>query len=181
MQKTFILTVILLLMPLMAMRAQNRTFMLMEQNPEYGQQYWFSSGVGNELDCDKIKQHWNNDRYITAVAYTENGWSVAMSKDSKFSNQSYKYSGDFPRDWIKEKWDAGYYITAITCNQSKWFVVMSKYQGYTDQSYKHATLSELKTWYDQKRSAGYFLTQATYSSGKWEGTEKVPHPLQIAG
>lgn len=167
MQKTIILTAILLLMPLMAMRAQNRTFMLMEQNPEYGQQYWFSSGVGNELDCDKIKQHWNNDRYITAVAYTENGWSVAMSKDSKFSNQSYKYSGDFPRDWIKEKWDAGYYITAITCNQSKWFVVMSKYQGYTDQSYKHATLSELNTWYDQKRSAGYFLTQATYSSGKW--------------
>lgn len=167
MQKTIILTAILLLLPLMAMRAQNRTFMLMEQNPEYGQQYWFSSGVGNELDCDKIKQHWNNDRYITAVAYTENGWSVAMSKDSKFSNQSYKYSGDFPRDWIKEKWDAGYYITAITCNQSKWFVVMSKYQGYTDQSYKHATLSELKTWYDQKRSAGYFLTQATYSSGKW--------------
>lgn len=97
MQKTIILTAILLLLPLMAMRAQNRTFMLMEQNPEYGQQYWFSSGVGNELDCDKIKQHWNNDRYITAVAYTENGWSVAMSKDSKFSNQSYKYSGDFPR------------------------------------------------------------------------------------
>lgn len=139
----------------------------MEQNPEYSNQTWFYSGKGNELDKDKIKQYWDEDKYITSVAYTSNGWFVTMSKDSKFTDQSYSYKASLPEAWIKEKWDAGYYITAVSRSESKWFVVMSKRQGYTSQSYYFSTTNNLGPWYKKKRNEGYFLTSATFESGKW--------------
>jgi hypothetical protein len=36
-----------------------------------------------------------------------------MSKGVKYSQQDYKFTGEFPRTWIKEKWDGGWDITSI--------------------------------------------------------------------
>lgn len=95
MRKLFLLTTCWLLSAL-PMVAQNKSFILMEQNPEYGAQNWFYCGSNNELDRDKIKKLWNEDKYITSVAYTTNGWFVAMSKDKKYTNQTYHYDSTFP-------------------------------------------------------------------------------------
>lgn len=164
--RTFITLCILLFCT--AMRAQeDRTFVLMGDGDRYSNQTWFYSGAGNELQESKIKEYWNQNKYITSVAYTKNGWFVAMSKEPDYTRQTYNYTRTFPSAWIKEKYNTGYYITAITCNTHKWLVVMSKYKPYTAQAYKQGTLTELSKWYDENRSKGYFVTQATYSDDGW--------------
>lgn len=158
-----------LLLSVLPMEAQDKSFILMEQNPEYEFQNWFYCGANNELDRDKIKKLWNDeDKYITSVAYTTNGWFVAMSKDKKYTDQSYHYGSSFGDSWIKEKKNAGYYITSTAVSDKKWFIVMSKYQGYTSQSYNYNSTSNLLKWYEEKRANGYYLTSATYHrEGSW--------------
>lgn len=145
----------------------NVTFILMEANDKLKEQTWFYSGSGEELQQSEIKKYWEQDKYITAASYTENGWFVTMSQNDNYTGQSYHYSSSWPTDWIKEKYDAKHYITSITCSESKWFIVMSKVKNYTGQRYKQDVFSKLKVWYDKNRDEGYYITQATYSSGKW--------------
>ena len=80
-------------------RAQDKTFVLAEDNKEFSQQTWFYSGAGNDLDKESTKKHWDEDKYITAAAYTKNGWFVCMSVDKNYTGQSYNYVQNFPSDW----------------------------------------------------------------------------------
>lgn len=52
----------------------NVTFILMEENDKLKEQTWFYSGSGGELQQSEIKKYWDQDKYITAASYTENGW-----------------------------------------------------------------------------------------------------------
>ena len=115
--------------------AQDNSIILTQSGLPYTYQTWFSSGYGNDLQTDKIKQYWDDNRYITSAAYTLNGWFVTMTRNCGFTGQTYYYSKNSPWDWVKEKWDEGYYLTTVASNEQKWFFVMSKGVNYTSQSY----------------------------------------------
>lgn len=145
----------------------NKTFILMENTTGISNQSWFYSGVGNDLQRDKIKENWDQGKYITSAAYTANGWFLTMAKCPDYTNQSYRIAKDWPSDWIKEKYDQGYYITSISKSEYDWFVVMSKVKSYTYQAYRSGALADLGKWYNEKRNEGCFLTTALYGNGKW--------------
>ena len=134
---------------------------------DYGQQTWFYSGKGNELQTAKIKEKYDQDYYITSVSYTANGWFVAMSKNPGFTGQSYYYTENWPTDWINEKEKNGYYITSIAHGNGKWMIVVSKGTGYTDQIWTWDTWANVIPYIDKYWELKYRITQAEYMNGKW--------------
>jgi hypothetical protein len=144
--------------------AEDKTIIYAKSGMPYTTQTWFYSG---DLDQTNIKKYWDDNYHITSVAYTKNGWFVAMSKNSGLTRQAYSYTNDFPKDWIKEKWDEDYYITSISSSRTHRLVVMSKGVGYTDQWYNRGNFDTIKPWYLKKKKEGYYVTAADYTGTEW--------------
>lgn len=148
--------------------AQDKLILLTESDRNYRSQTWFYSGAGNELQEDKIKANWDEDRRITSAAHTDKGWFVTMAKDTGIGRQSYHYGKDWPGDWLEEKSAQNYCITTIASNRSKWFIVMSQGTGYTAQKRFGCTnWSENADRIKALWNEGYYITQATYTGDKW--------------
>ncbi|KAG2728975.1 hypothetical protein I3760_01G229000 [Carya illinoinensis] len=86
------------------------------------------------LHKEWIKEHWEKNYYISAIAGATNGSSlVIMSKGTRYYEQSYKVSDTFPYKWINKKWRQGFYVTAMATAGIRWGVVMSTDAGFSDQ------------------------------------------------
>ena len=149
-------------------KAQDKTIILTEKGMPYTNQTWFYSGKDKALQEDKIKKNWNQeDRRITSVAYTKNGWFVTMAKNTGIEKQTYKYSITWPQEWIEEKWHDGYRITATSRGKDKWLVVMSKGHDYRMQCYLRDDISNIKRWIKHNWDRGYYITNAAYDGNLW--------------
>jgi len=157
---------ILLLCTTCVSLAQSQTILLAETNRPYSAQEWFCSGNGG-LQGDKIKSLWDKGKRITSVAYTRNGWFVVMAQNSGLTEQTYRQSADWPKDFIKEQWDKDYYITSMTYGSGQWLVVMSLTPEYTDQTWIRNSWSEVATWIKENWDSGYYITDVKYNSAKW--------------
>ncbi len=161
---TLIISFVLLSIPVMA---QNKTIIIMQDNTGLINQSWFYSGSGNSLQSEEIKKFWNENKYITAAAYTSNGWFVSMAKGTKWTNQSYKNTSQWPDAWIHEKMDAGYMITSLASSDNNWLIVMSEGTDYTKQEICGAPWSSLKefikNWWDED----YYITGIACQNGMW--------------
>lgn len=60
--------------------AQDMTLIITQGGLPYQSQTWFSSGRGEALQQDEIREYWDKDYYITSAAYTYQGWLVTMCK-----------------------------------------------------------------------------------------------------
>lgn len=164
--KKILFTAVFLIAAVCAMYSQEKQIVIMTAN-DYGAQRWFYSGSGNKLQTDKIKELYNQDYYITSVAYTANGWFVCMSKNAGLTGQSYYYIDDWPTEWLSEKESAGYYITSISHGNGKWMFVVSKGTGYTDQTWKWDTWENVAAFIKNYWDKDYDITQAEYMNNKW--------------
>eukprot|EP01023_Acetabularia_acetabulum_P005347 TRINITY_DN12181_c0_g1_i4.p1 TRINITY_DN12181_c0_g1~~TRINITY_DN12181_c0_g1_i4.p1 ORF type:complete len:315 (-),score=36.10 TRINITY_DN12181_c0_g1_i4:141-1085(-) len=89
---------------------------------------------GKFLPKDWIIERWEAGFYITAVAGSSDGSSlVVMSQGTKYTQQSYKVSDNFPYEWIKRKWKEGFYVTSMATCKDQWAVVMSRNAGFVSQ------------------------------------------------
>ena len=82
--------------------AQDMTLIITQGGLPYQSQTWFSSGRGEALQQDEIREYWDKDYYITSAAYTYQGWLVTMCKNCGYTGQSYYYSGEWPGKWLDE-------------------------------------------------------------------------------
>eukprot|EP01026_Neomeris_dumetosa_P052217 TRINITY_DN46137_c0_g2_i3.p1 TRINITY_DN46137_c0_g2~~TRINITY_DN46137_c0_g2_i3.p1 ORF type:complete len:611 (-),score=72.86 TRINITY_DN46137_c0_g2_i3:25-1857(-) len=86
------------------------------------------------LPKEWIIERWEAGFYITAVAGASDGASlVVMSQGTKYTQQSYKVSDNFPYEWIKRKWKEGFHVTAMATCKDQWAVVMSRNAGFVQQ------------------------------------------------
>lgn len=113
---------------------QGETWSLVLDNSQrYRDQTWKLS-FNQFLPKDWIVSRWEEGYYITAVGGGANFNSVvAMSKGTRFTQQSYKVSDSFPFKWIAKKWREGYFVTSMATSNSRWAVVMSRNSGFSDQ------------------------------------------------
>ena len=54
--------------------SQDMTLIITQGGLPYQSQTWFSSGRGEALQQDEIREYWDKDYYITSAAYTYHGW-----------------------------------------------------------------------------------------------------------
>lgn len=151
----------------MSVMAQNETIIIMQDNTGLSSQSWFYSGSGNSLQEGEILKNWNEDRYITAAAYTSKGWFVSMAKGTKWTNQSYKYTSQWPDDWVHELVDVGYMITSLAASNNNWLIVMSKGSDYKKQALCCGPWSTIKESIDIWWYADYFITGIACQNGMW--------------
>ncbi|KAG6669266.1 hypothetical protein CIPAW_01G232300 [Carya illinoinensis] len=104
-----------------------------ENNASNAMDYCLQCSSTNETK-EWIKEHWEKNYYISAIAGATNGSSlVIMSKGTRYYEQSYKVSDTFPYKWINKKWRQGFYVTAMATAGIRWGVVMSTDAGFSDQ------------------------------------------------
>ncbi len=143
------------------------TIIVTSSNSGYTNQAWRSCGSGNSFDSETVKKYWNEDRYITSVAWTSRGWFYAMNKGVKWTDQSYKIASNWPDDYVQEQKAKGYMITSLASSDSNFLVVVSKNTGITDQQICAAPWSNLKDWIKQRWDEGYRITSIACKSGLW--------------
>ncbi len=161
--------------------AQDKTILLTEAQLPYTSQTWFYSGLGNDLQESKIKNHWDEGRRITSVAYTANGWFVTMAKSTGIGMQTYSYSTDWPENWIKENWDKNYRITSISKGNGKWVVVMSKDTGFIGQTFWRNSWEKLHSWIQENEKDGYKITSVAYDGYYWTVVLSTSTPYSTQG
>ncbi len=166
-KKICLLLVLFSLMLHANMLAQDNLIILMDGGTGYREQSWFSSGSGNELQRDKIKENWDKGKYITSAAYSSQGWFVTMAKNCGYTSQKYHYSSDWPEDWISQCWKDGYYMTTVSLGLGKWFVVMSAGTGYTNQVWTYKAWDDNAAFIKEKWGEGYSITEVAKCNGKW--------------
>lgn len=167
MNKKLIISIAIIIVSNICVSAQNKTILITESALPYTGQSWFYCGAGNALDGSKIKSKWDEGKRITSVAYTYNGWFVTMANDTGISEQEYKLSETWPKEWINTEWEKDYYISSIGYSSSQWLVVMSKGTGYTDQSWSRNSWDKLREWILEKRDAGFFITDLAFNGTYW--------------
>lgn len=143
------------------------TIVITTSDSGYTNQAWRSCGSGNSFDAETVKKYWNEDRYITSVAWTSRGWFYAMNKGVKWTDQSYKISSGWPDDFVHEYKEKGYMITSLASSDSNFLVVVSKNTGITDQQICSAPWSSLKDWIKQWWDKSYHITSIACKSGLW--------------
>lgn len=129
----------------------------------YTAQKWFYSGLGNELQADKIKEYWDQGYRITSAAHNGNGWMVVMSMGSPYTMQTYYYAAEWPEEWLKQRRNEGYVMTDVTQGPGKWLIVMS--QSNTPRQDYWATVSA-KTLQDAWKN-GYSIDNACSLATGW--------------
>ena len=147
--------------------AQDMTLIITQGGLPYQSQTWFSSGRGEALQQDEIREYWDKDYYITSAAYTYQGWLVTMCKNCGYTGQSYYYSGEWPGKWLDEKLNDGYAITSLASNYSRWFVVVSKNSDYTAQAYGRYDSDDVFDVVSECWRKGYYITSAAYTGSDW--------------
>lgn len=107
--------------------------LIMDASANYAEQVFTISQ--EFLPKDWILERWEEGYYITCMAGSREGNSlVVMSKNTPYSQQSYKVSDFFPYKWISKKWKEGFYVTSVTsANSNRWAVVMSRGAPYLGQ------------------------------------------------
>ena len=161
---TLFISFVLMSMPVMA---QNKTIIIMQDNTGLSSQSWFYSGSGNSLQTEEIKKNWNENKYITAAAYTSNGWFVSMAKGTKWTNQSYQNTSQWPDSWVHEKMDAGYMITSLAASDNNWLIVMSEGSDYKKQEICGAPWSSVKEFIKKWWDEDYYITSIACQNGMW--------------
>lgn len=108
--------------------------LIMDASTDYTDQVF---KISNEfLNKDWILERWEEGYYITCMAgsHSEGASLVVMSKNTQYTQQSYKVSEFFPYKWITKKWKEGFYVTSIaSANNNRWAVVMSRGAPFMDQ------------------------------------------------
>lgn len=156
----------LLVLLLMPARAQ-QTLIISETRLPYTSQVWWTEGSRCALSERKVREHWNDDRQITSLAYTKQGWFVTMARDSGLRDQQLKVSDDWPENWIRSNWNAGYYITSMAHGNGEWVVVMSKGTDYREQCYIACDWDEEAEWIHECWDDGLYITSATFNGRYW--------------
>lgn len=107
--------------------------LIMDAGTEYTEQLY---NISDEfLPKDWILEHWEEGHYITSMAGSNAGGSlVIMSKNTSYTQQSYKVADCFPFKWINKKWKEGFYVTSMaSANEGRWAVVMSRGAPFIEQ------------------------------------------------
>ena len=130
------------------------TIIVITSGIDYTGQTWRYTGVGKPLDEPTIQKYWNEDKYITSIAYTSHGWFFAMNQGVKWTDQSYRKSNSWPDSFVQEKKNAGYMITSLASSDTQWVVVVSKN-------------SNLKDWIKQWWDKNYYITSIACQNGLW--------------
>ncbi len=128
-----------------------------------GEQTWLTRGYFPELE---IEHCWNQDHYISDLTYSNEAWTIVMTKTVGYTGQAYLTDPEFPKTKIREYWDQGYDITNATYLNGEWFVVMSAGTGFTDQTYFSSANfpdADIQSYWDQ----GYTITSVGYGNGTW--------------
>lgn len=148
--------------------ADSKDIVIMETDTPYSRQTWFSSGYGNTLQEDYIKQYWDNGYRITSLAYGASGWFVVMSTTSGYTGQTYNYIKDWPSGWIDEMFDKGYRLTSFAYGNGMWTIVMSQGTSITGQSWDTCTIDDLKTKTEKWWGMGYYISNiACIGPDRW--------------
>jgi len=81
-----------------------------------------------EDPVDFIKEKWNDDRYITQIAYNpdDDQWMVVSAKHKTYTDQGYTKTEEFPLLDLNNKIQEGQDITSIVGHPNGWFVVYTK-------------------------------------------------------
>lgn len=161
-----VIHIILLLLISFHIEAQT-TIVITTSESGYTNQAWRSCGAGKEFDKETVKKYWNEDRYITSVAWTSRGWFYAMNKGVKWTDQSYKIASNWPDDFVQEYKQKGYMITSLASSDSNFLVVVSKNTDITDQQICSAPWSNLRDWIKQWWDKNYRITAIACKSGLW--------------
>ena len=140
----------------------------METGTGFGEQTWFYSGYGKELQDNYIKEYWDKGFRITSTSYGASGWFVTMATHSGFTMQTYNYCSNWPSEWITERIEKGYKITSACYGNGKWFIVLSQNTPYTDQMWSSCSTAELSStiqkYWDRDL---YISTACCYDKGEW--------------
>ena len=103
-------TVVIAVLCIVAMQvavADNKDIIIMETGTGFGEQTWFYSGYGKELQDNYIKEYWDKGFRITSTSYGASGWFVTMATHSGFTMQTYNYCSNWPSEWITERIEKG--------------------------------------------------------------------------
>ena len=138
--------------------ADSKDIVVMEEDTPYSMQTMFSSGTGNGLQENYIRQYWDMGYRITSLAYGASGWFVVMSTASGYTGQSYNHVKDWPSLWIDEMWGKGYRLTDFAYGNGMWTVVMSQGTSIDSQKWETCRVGDLKEkttgWWDM----GYHIS-----------------------
>eukprot|EP00210_Caulerpa_lentillifera_P002175 g2089.t1 len=107
--------------------------LIMDAGTDYTEQLY---NISDEfLPKDWILEHWEEGYYITSMAGSNAGGSlIVMSKNSYYTQQSYKVADCFPFKWINKKWKEGFHVTSMaSANEGRWAVVMSRGAPFVEQ------------------------------------------------
>ena len=164
-------TVVIAVLCIVAMQvavADNKDIIIMETGTGFGEQTWFYSGYGKELQDNYIKEYWDKGFRITSTSYGASGWFVTMATHSGFTMQTYNYCSNWPSEWITERIEKGYKITSACYGNGKWFIVLSQNTPYTDQMWSSCSTAELSStiqkYWDRDL---YISTACCYDKDKW--------------
>jgi len=161
------IAVLLIVIANIAITYAQTTIVITTSDSGYTNQSWRSCGSGNAFDKETVKKYWNEDKYITSVAWTSRGWFYAMNKGVKWTDQLYRITSNWPDDFVHEYKEKGYMITSLASSDSNFLVVVSKNTGITDQQICSAPWSSLKDWIKQWWDKEYRVTSIACKSGLW--------------
>ena len=128
-----------------------------------GEQSWFTRDYFPEQE---IQHCWDQNHYISSVAYSNGEWTIVMTKTANYSDQTYLVDSEFPQTKVREYWDQGYDITGGTYANGEWAIVMSAGTGFTNQTYfsgSNFPNEDIQSYWNQ----GYSITWIGYGDGTW--------------
>jgi tRNA A-37 threonylcarbamoyl transferase component Bud32 len=128
-----------------------------------GEQTWLSRDYFPEAE---IEICWNQDHYLSDIAFYNGEWTLVMTKTLGYTDQAYLTGAQFPTAKIREYWDQGYDITSTTYLNEEWIVVMSMGTGFTNQSYFNDAsfpAADIQEYWDK----GYAITSLGYGDEGW--------------
>lgn len=137
-----------------------RTVLIMNADQQLNDVKTIMSGAGKELNTVTLQQQLNAGYRIINVAYTSNGWIVALSKKSGIKTQMFKYEKDLDDKWIDQETKKGKICSAIVFSNDKCLMVMSEDPSITYQQVEVGYFDDMCDSYDKLVDKGYILTFA---------------------
>ncbi len=128
-----------------------------------GEQTWLKRDYFPEQE---ILHCWEQDHYITDLAYDGSEWTLVMTREVSYTDQAYLTDENFPETEIKEYWDRGFEITTVYYGNGQWIVVMSDGTGFTNQAYLNDSnfpSTDINDYWGRE----YGITTLGYGNGNW--------------
>ncbi len=148
--------------------SHDKLILVTRSDTGYSSQSWSYSGNGNPLNQDRIKEYWDQDKYLLSISHTSRGWFFCAAKHPKWSFQTYNLFDSFPEAWIRDKMvTKNCRVTAITTGENKWMVVMTAGTDYIDQVIKYAEWNVIAEFIKEWWNNDYRITHMTFHNGKW--------------